>query len=66
MQFSCSKNKIEANAIILQPNYGQIQDIITIADCDSPFGKYETEVHSFNNGSCLFLQRSILNLKING
>lgn len=54
---SCYEKQDSQKELVLQPNYSQIQDIISIADCNSPFGKYTTEVHSSLNGTCYFLQR---------
>lgn len=55
--FSCSKKRKVDNDLILQSNYDQILDIVSIADCDSPYGKYVTEVRSFSDGSCFFFQK---------
>ena len=55
--WSCSRKQTEQKELVLQPNYDQIQDIVSIADCDSSFGKYITEVHSLNDGSCYFFQK---------
>ena len=57
LQFSCLKKQNEEKVLLLQPNYDQIQDVFSIADCDSPFGKYITELNSFNDGSCYFFQK---------
>ena len=55
--WSCSKKQAEQKELVLHSNYDQIQDIVSIADCDSPFGKYITEVHSLTDGSCYFFQK---------
>ena len=57
MQFSCKKKQSREKVLLLQPDYSQIQDIVSIADCDSSFGKYVTEVRSYFDGSCYFLQK---------
>ncbi|MDG2450188.1 MAG: hypothetical protein P8M34_11140 [Saprospiraceae bacterium] len=53
----CFENKTDIREIALQPGYSQIQNIISIADCSSPFGLYTTEVHSLEDGSCYFVQK---------
>ncbi|WP_207097052.1 hypothetical protein [Allomuricauda sp. CAU 1633] len=54
---SCSEKETKKGILTLHENYGQIHDIISIADCHSPFGAYTTEVHSLSNGSCYFIQQ---------
>ena len=53
---SCIEKDGEQKGLYLSEGYDQILDIISIADCDSPFGKYTTEVHSFKKGGCFFEQ----------
>ena len=53
----CSENKTDIREIVLLPSYSQIKNIISIADCISPFGLYTTEVHSSHDGSCYFMQK---------
>ena len=57
---SCSNNT-KQKEINLDKKYTEIQDIYSIANCDSPFGKYTTEVHSFIDGSCYFKQEFLDN-----
>ena len=54
--WSCTGKKVQDKSIVLVPGYQQIQDIVSIAQCSSPFGKYTTEVHSFADGGCYFKQ----------
>jgi hypothetical protein len=54
---SCAEKETKNRILALHENYGQIQDIISIADCSSPFGEYTTEVHSLTDGSCYFIQK---------
>ena len=54
---SCIDKETTKGILTLEPKYGQIQDIISIADCSSPFGEYTTEVHSLADGSCYFIQK---------
>ncbi len=54
---SCAEQETKKGILTLHENYGQIQDIISIADCNSPFGTYTTEVHSLSDGSCYFIQK---------
>lgn len=57
---SCSNNT-KQKEINLDKKYTEIQAIYSIANCDSPFGKYTTEVHSFIDGSCYFKQEFLDN-----
>lgn len=51
---SCGEKQYQ---IIIPESYTEINDIIAIADCSSPFGDYLTEVRSKGDGSCVFIQK---------
>ena len=53
---SCNEQRNLQNKLVLQADYQQINDILSIADCNSSFGNYSTEVHSFKNGASYFRQ----------
>lgn len=53
---SCIQTPGISNKLKLDSRYNQIQEIVAIADCDGPFGKYITEVRSSRNGECYFKQ----------
>ena len=53
---SCAEKPAEHGQLVLQSEYQLIGDIISKANCDGPFGKYTTEIHSLEDGSCFFRQ----------
>ncbi|GEM_PF-1044330 len=60
--FSCSKKRStdqnnHIKRIELTPKYKQIENLISIADCQGPDGNYITEVHSTKNGYTYFSQK---------
>ncbi len=54
---SCTEKQSKEEILSLNPKYEEIEDIISIANCRSPFGTYTTEVHSMADGSCYFMQK---------
>ncbi len=54
---SCTEKQSKEEVLSLNPKYEEIEDIISIASCRSPFGTYTTEVHSMADGSCYFIQK---------
>jgi hypothetical protein len=50
-------NDSDKKKLFLPPEYDQIQDILSIASCNSPFGRYTTEVNSYRDGSTYFYQK---------
>ena len=55
--WSCAEPQAKQRDLVLHEDYHKIRDIISLADCDSPFGKYTTEVRSSADGSCYFHQK---------
>jgi hypothetical protein len=55
---SCKAKKNDSHQLILDSRYAQIKSINSFANCLSPQGKYTTEVRSFDDGTCYFIQVS--------
>ena len=54
---SCVERQPIEGVLSLNPKYTLIQEVVSIANCSSPFGTYTTEVHSLADGSCYFIQK---------